>query len=64
MAYTPELCREHSATLRRLAWALGMPMTKTLALIMNYVGGIADSQRICRSCRDETHCGECTFNQE
>ena len=30
MGYTPELSDYHSATLRRTAWALGKPMTKTI----------------------------------
>lgn len=30
MAYTPELSQLGSATLRRLAWYMGKPMTKSL----------------------------------
>ncbi len=30
MAYTPELSMKSSCTLRRLAWALDMPMTKAM----------------------------------
>jgi hypothetical protein len=30
MAYTPELSLKHSCALRRLAWALDIPMTKVM----------------------------------
>ena len=37
MAYTPELSQNHSGTLRRIAWALKMPMTKAMAEVINYL---------------------------
>ena len=36
MAYTPELSQLGSATLRRLAWYMGKPMTKTLENLMEF----------------------------
>jgi len=39
MAYTPELTAQHSATLRRIAWALQMPMTKAIGEVFDYLGG-------------------------
>jgi len=34
MAYTPELSQLGSATLRRVAWDMGKPMTKSLERFM------------------------------
>jgi len=62
MAYTPELSHEHSCTLRRIAWSLGMPMTKAMSAVFDYVERIIESQKVCETCRDKTRCGECAFN--
>jgi len=64
MAYTPELSRKHSGTLRRVAWALGMPMTKTLDAVFDYVGKVIDSNKVCESCKDKTRCIDCVFNRQ
>lgn len=61
MAYTPELCFEDSATLRRIAWGLGLPMTKALTRIIQHAIRKRDYQRICKKCRDKTHCETCLF---
>ena len=34
MPYTPELSLKGTATLRRLAWYMGKPMTRTLGIIL------------------------------
>jgi len=61
MAYTPELSYESSCTLRRLAWALNMPMTKAMEEVFNYLPKLVDRKKICEGCRDKTKCQECTF---
>ena len=38
MAYTPELYQRGSATLRRLAWFRGKPMSKTLETLLEATG--------------------------
>ena len=63
MAYTPELSQKHSCTLRRIAWALGMPMTEAIEEVFNYVGKVIDKARICKPCRDKTKCSDCVFNR-
>ncbi|MCM2285796.1 MAG: hypothetical protein NDI81_13500 [Desulfobacula sp.] len=63
MAYTPELSRHHSATLRRIAWASGMPMTKALEDVFEYLGRTLDPGKICSACRDKTKCQSCPFNR-
>jgi len=64
MAYTPELSPKHSATLRRIAWAMKMPMTKTLADILDYLGTTLDPEKVCSACRDKSRCPICPFNRK
>ena len=46
MAYTPELSLESSRTLRRIAWALGVPMTQAIERVFEYM-----PRRSCLRCR-------------
>ena len=62
MAYTPELSMKSSCTLRRLAWALDMPMTKAMEKVFEYLPKILDCQKVCRTCRDKSKCSNCQFN--
>jgi len=62
MAYTPELSMKSSCTLRRLAWALDMPMTKAMEKVIEYLPEILGSQKVCRACRDRSKCSDCEFN--
>jgi hypothetical protein len=64
MAYTPELSDEASCTLRRIAWALHMPMTKALDILMNAIPMIIDPKKICAGCKDKTRCQGCIFSGE
>ena len=64
MAYTPELSQHHSATLRRIAWAMEMPMTRSLEDIFDYFGRTLDPNKICSACRDKTKCASCPFNRK
>jgi len=64
MAYTPELNDSASATLRRLAWALGKPMTKTLNAIFLKLPTLIDQQKVCEMCKDRSACDICGFNDK
>ncbi|MDA3788481.1 MAG: hypothetical protein PF503_08310 [Desulfobacula sp.] len=64
MAYTPELTKNHSATLRRIAWAMGMPMTKAMGEVFNYIGNTLDHKKVCDACRDKSKCLSCPFNRK
>lgn len=64
MAYTPELSYKSSCTLRRIAWALNTPMTKTLERIFEHLPEILDREKVCGGCRDKTRCDDCVFNNE
>ena len=61
MAYTPELSQKHSGTLRRIAWALEMPMTQAIEHVFDYVGQVADAKLVCDACRDCSFCNQCVF---
>ena len=61
MAYTPELSYRSSCTLRRIAWALNIPMTKTLERIFEHLPEILDRKKVCEGCRDKTRCDDCVF---
>jgi hypothetical protein len=64
MAYTPELGDEASCTLRRIAWALHLPMTKAIDIVMNAIPMIIDREKVCDGCKDKTRCQDCIFNGE
>ena len=63
MAYTPELSLRSSCTLRRISWALGIPMTKGIESVFEFLPLILDRQKVCGGCRDRTKCAECSFSQ-
>jgi len=63
MAYTPELSGKSSCTLRRIAWALGTPMTKAIEEVFDYIPKILDGKKVCELCRDKTRCSECVFRE-
>ena len=60
MAYTPELSQESSAILRRIAWSMNLPMTKTQEVIYKKILTHLDKQEICKACRDQ-NCNACAF---
>ena len=62
MAYTPELSMESSRTLRRISWALGIPMTKGIEYVFEYLPKILDREMVCKSCRDKSKCPNCAFS--
>lgn len=62
MAYTPELSYESSCTLRRIAWALGIPMTVAIDRVFEHLPKVLDKEKVCAGCRDKSRCGACAFN--
>ena len=64
MAYTPELSYENSSTLRRIAWAFNVPMTKAINTVFEIVIKNLDHEKICSSCRDKSRCETCNFNHK
>jgi len=64
MAYTPELSYRSSCTLRRIAWALNVPMTKAIERVFDHLPMILDRDKVCEGCRDKTKCDDCGFNNK
>jgi len=64
MAYTPELNYQRSCALRRIAWALDVPMTKAIGVIIDHTCEAIDSNKVCKFCRDKTRCQNCVFKEE
>ena len=64
MAYTPEMSLQSSRILRRIAWANGKPMTKTIELVMKSITMFIDPKKICAKCKDNSICKECIFSKE
>ena len=62
MAYTPELSLRSSSTLRRIAWALDLPMTETIERVFEHLPIILDRRKVCEACRDRSRCEECAFH--
>ena len=62
MAYTPELSMGASCTLRRIAWALDLPMTQAIERVFEHLPRIMDKKKVCEGCRDRSKCNECVFN--
>lgn len=65
MAYTPELNLRGSATLRRLAWYMEKPMTKTLQAIIEVFAKQIEKSKpgsVCMACKDKSKCADCVFN--
>ena len=62
MAYTPELSQKSSCILRRIAWALNIPMTEAIKRVFDHIVEIVDRDKVCENCRDRTKCDECSFN--
>jgi hypothetical protein len=62
MAYTPELSLESSRTLRRISWALGVPMTRGIECVFDYLPQILDREKVCQGCRDKSKCSYCAFS--
>ena len=48
MAYTPELSYQSSCTLRRIAWALNIPMTEAIERVFEHLPRILDKRKICQ----------------
>ena len=64
MAYTPELDQDYSGVLRRIAWALELPMTTALQEVIFQISREVDHELVCRACRDHSFCDRCLFNQK
>ena len=63
MPYTPELSIESCCTLRRIAWAAGLPMTKAINQVFELMPEVLDKNFVCAACKDTTKCAVCGFGK-
>ena len=61
MAYSPGLDKKYSGILRRFAWGMGKPMTKTTIELLEYLPHIVDKKMVCKKCKDKSFCNQCIF---
>jgi hypothetical protein len=63
MAYTPEFSQQEAGIVRRIAWAMGVPMTVAYREIIQLAVKHMGRKRICVACRDQSFCQQCPFNR-
>ena len=61
MAYRPELNQDYSGALRRIAWAIDLPMTTTLEEVISQVAREVNHEVVCKACKDQSFCNRCLF---
>ncbi len=59
MSYCPKLSSRSLHRLRRIAWAVDRPMTKTLDRIIELVCSRINAQSVCNACLDANDCKLC-----
>lgn len=62
MVYTPQISQESSVTLKRLSWALNIPMTGTINSLIKLFANNTDRKKVCWFCKDTSKCDVCGFN--
>jgi len=60
--YTPKFSNRATISVRRLAWYMGKPMTKTINAVIQILPYMFNSTKVCNSCKDKTKCKYCAFN--
>ena len=63
MAYTPEMNQAESGALRRIAWALEVPMTKAMRMVFKHLSEVLENKKVCSKCKDDTFCFQCVFKK-
>ena len=61
--YSPQFSEMAAVSIRRLAWALGLSMPKTIDILVNEISLIFSSSVVCPQCKDNTKCKSCGFHQ-
>jgi hypothetical protein len=61
--YTPRISAVSLCRLRRLSWAAGSPMTKTLDRLIELVCSRINAQAVCNACLDGSKCDVCGLAQ-
>jgi DNA repair protein RadC len=61
MTYSPQLNRRSCATLRRIAWALDVPMTRAIDRVIEDAVQNLENGSVCLACKDSSVCDSCAF---
>ena len=61
MAYTPELSQNYSGALRRIAWAIDLPMITALEEVIYQIAREVNHKAVCEACKDHSFCDPCLF---
>ena len=61
LMYTPQFSDYTCITVRRLSWALGIPMTAAVERMAKLLPTLFDPSVVCLSCKDQTKCDKCGF---
>ena len=62
--YSPQFSSLAAVSVRRLAWALGVPMTATVDTMVKLIPSLLDPSKICLSCKDTSKCQSCVFRTQ
>jgi hypothetical protein len=62
--YTPQFSEKAVVSIKRLSWALGVSMPKTIDLLVDEISLIFSSSLVCPKCTDNTKCEICGFHQQ
>jgi hypothetical protein len=62
--YSPQFSEVASVSIRRLAWALKMPMTETIDFLVKNLpfSNLLEPLQVCTACKDTTRCKVCSFS--
>jgi hypothetical protein len=61
--YSPQFSETACVSIRRLAWAFGVSMPKTIDIIVKELSSAFSASFVCPQCKDKTKCGVCGFHQ-
>ena len=59
--YSPQFSALAVVSVRRLAWSIGRPMSKTVDHIIKLLPSLVDPSKVCLSCQDSSKCSCCVF---
>ena len=59
--YSPQFSELAAVSVRRLAWAMDMPMTSTIDLMVRLIPSVVDAGKVCLACKDRSKCQNCGF---
>ena len=59
--YSPQFSELAAVSVRRLAWAIGVPMPAAVDFMVKLIPSVLDPTKVCFACQDKTRCHCCGF---